>query len=245
MRINLYDENLKRTAIIGGQFLSVFWSEGYNTVEPFSLEIRETEDLKKKIRPECYIGRDDRKTLMVIKTVKVEHGIITATGKQAVRCLDDVPFVGTIDKDLPVERSIREAFSSGGGYAGFEFDGNDPGITYGHQISNKSVLKLMLTMCQETDLGFRAIRQNGRILVGFYRPEEKPNLRFSEAYGNMALDRLLLSTENLKNHAIVLGAGEGEQRTRFKMTMCYLHITTSMMGMMTTTTSTTMMTPRG
>ena len=39
---------------------------------------------------------------------------------------------------------------------------------------------------------------------------------------------------------------ESEKRENNKqMTMCYLHITTSMMGMMTATTSFMMMTPRG
>lgn len=217
MKINLYDENLVRTAIIGGQYLSMLWSEGYNTVEPFTLEVQATEEAKKKIRPECFVGRDDRKSLMVIKSVQVEGGKIVAAGKQAARCLDDVPFVGTIEKDLLVAESIPEAFVEAGGYPGFTFEDAALDTAYGHQISNKSILELMLTMCQETDVGFRANRQDGKIRVGFYQPEENQNLKFSEAFGNLSLQSLLLSTENLKNHAIVLGEGEGENRTRVEV----------------------------
>lgn len=217
MKINLYNEGLTRTAIIGSQYLSVLWSEGYNTVEPFSLEVQATEEMKRKLRPECYVGRDDRKTLMVVKTVRVEGGKMIATGKQAARCLDDVPYVGTIEKGLPAAQSVRNAFDSAGGYPGIRFRETGPEDTYEHQISNKSVLELLLTMYQETDMGFRAVRNSGYVEIQSYKPAENPNLKFSEALGNLTVNSLLLSTENLKNHAIVLGEGEGEERSRVEI----------------------------
>ena len=121
MNLNLYDNKMNRIAIIGGRFISVFWSEGYNTTEPFTLELQETEEFKRKLRPDCYVGRDDRKSLMVVKTVQIAGGKIIATGKQATRCLDDVQFVGIIEKDRPVAAAIREAYESGEGYEGFTF----------------------------------------------------------------------------------------------------------------------------
>lgn len=217
MRINLYDENMNRIAIIGGQYISVLWSEGYNTVEPFTLEVQATEDLKSKIRPDTYVGREDRKTLMVIKSVLVAGGKIVTTGKQAAWCLDDVPFVGTIEKDLPVADSIRGAFESGEGYPGICFSQTGPEVTYGHQISNKSLLKLCEIMCQGTDLGFRGVRGNGCVVIEFYQPGENPNLKLSETFGNLTVNSILLSTEKLKNHAIVLGAGEGDDRSRVEV----------------------------
>jgi hypothetical protein len=212
MRLNLYDKNMNRIAIIGDRFISALWSEGYNTVEPFTLELRATEEYKKKVRPECYVGREDRKTLMVIKTARVLGGKVIATGKQAARCLSDVPFVGTIEKDSPVADAVREAYASGEGYEGFFFAETAPEAVYGHQISNKSILELMETMCQDTDMGFRAVRGIGCVRMEFYQPGENPNLRYSEALGNLTVDSMTLSTENLKNHAIVLGSGEGEDR---------------------------------
>lgn len=214
MNLNFYDKQLNRTAIIYGRFISVFWSEGYNTTEPFTLELQATEEFKRIVRPDCYVGRDDRKSLMVVKTVQITGGKIIATGKQAARCLDDVPFVGTIKKDRQVAAAIREAYESGEGYEGFTFAETAPAVTYGYQISNKSVLELCETMGQNTDLGFRAVRSGGKVLVEFYQPEENPNLKYSESFGNLTVNSLLLSTENLKNHAIVLGAGEGEERSR-------------------------------
>ena len=214
MRLKLYDKQMNQTAIIGGRFVSVMWSEGYNTIEPFALELQATEELKQKIRPDCYVGRDDRKMLMVIKTIQIQDGKIIASGKQAARCLDDVPFVGTIRKDTQVVKGIRQAYESGEGYEGFTFSESTIEAVYGHQISNKSILELCETMCQNTDVGFRAVRAENCVQVEFYQPEENPNLKYSEMLGNLTIEGITLSTENLKNHVIVLGAGEGTERAR-------------------------------
>lgn len=217
MRLSLYNEDMKRIAIIGERFVSVLWSEGYNTIQTFTLELQETDEFKRKVRPECFVGRDDRKTLMVIKAVHIKGGKVVAYGKQAARCLDDVPFVGTIEKDTQVAAGIRSAYEQGEGYRGISFMDSDLQDLYGHQISNKSVLELCETMCKDTDMGFQAVRHENRILIGFYKPEEKPNLKYSQVFGNLTVDSVMLSTENLKNHAIVLGAGEGEERIRVEI----------------------------
>ena len=214
MNLNLYNQHMERIAVIGGQYLSVLWSEGYNTVEPFAMEVLETPENREKIRPECFVGRSDRKTLMVIKTVKIESGRIIAGGKQAARCLDDVPFIGTIKKGRKVKEAVKDAYESTERYPCFRFADGGPEDTYEHQISNKSILKLMEAMGQSTDMGFRTIRGGGNVTAEFYKPDENENLKFSEAFGNLKMKSLTLSTENLKNHAIVLGAGEGENRVR-------------------------------
>lgn len=219
MNLNLYDNQMNRTAIIGGRFISAFWSEGYNTTEPFTLELQATEEFKQKVRPDCYVGRDDRETLMVIKTVQIRDGKVIASGQQAARCLKDVPFVGIIEKDCQVAEAIRAAYEGGEGYEGFTFAESAPEAVYGHQISDKSILELCEIMSQNTDLGFRVVRSGKNIRVEFYRPEENPNLKYSETLGNLTVDSLLLSTENLKNHAIVLGTGEGDERSRAEVDM--------------------------
>ena len=213
MNLNLYDKDLNRIAIIGGQYVSCLWSEGYNTVEIFTLELVATDEYKKKVRSDCYVGRDDRKTLMVIKSVKIENGKIVASGKQASRVLDDVAFVGTIQSGELIDISIKNAYNNSNKYHNLEFADTDLQIAYGHEISNKPILELCTTMCQSEDVGFRAVKHNGYIAIEFYRPGTKQNLVFSEKYGNLSVDSISISTENLKNYAIVLGgAEEGEER---------------------------------
>lgn len=214
MNLNLYDKDLNRIAIIGGQYISCLWSEGYNTIENFTLELIATEEYNKKVRTDCYIGRGDRPTLMVIKTVQISNGKIVASGKQAGRVLDDVSFIGTIESGSMIDTSIKNAYNSGNKYQNLEFSDSALNIPYNHQISNKSILELCETMCQSEDVGFKVIRNNGHLQAVFYRPEQNPNLVFSEKFGNISVNSISISTENMKNYAIVLGEGDGENRTK-------------------------------
>lgn len=214
MKLNLYDTYLNRIAIIEGKFVSCAWSEGYNTTQPFTLDVLATEEYKKKVKPDCYVGRDDRKTLMVIKTVWVKSGHIVATGKQANRCLDDVTCETIIQEGANLANAIRAAYDASFKFENIEFRKQELDVVYDHQISNKSCLKLMETMCQETDTGFRVVRDGKKIIAEFYKPEVDPNRVLSERYGSLKIDTITMSTENLKNYAVVLGEGEGADRYR-------------------------------
>ena len=214
MNLNLYDADLNRIAIIGEQYISCLWSEGYNTIENFSLELIATDKYKRKISVDCYVGRNDRNTLMVIKTVQISRGKIVASGKQATRVLEDVPFIGTIESGSDIDTAVINAYNNSDKYRNVEFASTSLGVQYPHQISNKSFCELCKTMCQSENVGFRAIQDNGVVNVEFYKPEEKPNLVFSEKFGNLTVDSVSVSSENYKNYCIVLGEGEGDNRTR-------------------------------
>lgn len=214
MNLSLYDNNLKRIAIIGNRFVSCLWSEGYNTTQDFCLELVETPEYKQKVRPDCYIGRSDRKTLMVIKSVSVKDGHIVATGKEAKRVLDDVSFIGTIATGSQVDKAIKNAYNNSTKYNRLDFLDSNLGIAYEHQISNKSILDLCETMCQDSDVGFRSVIDVDRILVEFYKPEFNPNIILSRSFGNLSGVSFAVGLDNYKNYAIVLGSGEGENRVR-------------------------------
>ncbi len=214
MNLNLYDADLNRIAIIGEQYISCLWSEGYNTIENFTLELVETDEYKKKVSVDCYVGRSDRNTLMVIKTVQISGGKIVASGKQATRVLDDVPFVGTIPSGVDIDTSVINAYNESEKYRNVEFYSTSLGVKYNHQISNKSFSELCEIMAQEENVGFRSIRKNGIVYIEFYQPEESEKLVFSEKFGNLTVDSVTISSENYKNYAVVLGAGEGDNRTR-------------------------------
>ncbi len=214
MNLNLYDENLNRIAIIENRFVSVLWSEGYNTMQSFTLEVQATDEYKDKFKPDRYVGRSDRDTLMVIKTVEVNGNTLVASGKQATRVLDDVAFIGTIESGGLIDKSVVSAYNGSSKFPLLEFENTNLGIKYGHQISHKSFRELCETMAQDTDVGFRVIKRDKTMIAEFYKPEINPNLVFSEKYGNLTLHKVNLSTENLKNYAIVLGEGQGEQRVR-------------------------------
>ena len=214
MNLNLYDHDLNRIATIGNRFVSCLWSEGYNTTQDFCLELVETEEYKRKVRTDCYVGRTDRPTLMVIKSVEVHDGHIIATGKEAKRVLDDVAFIGTISSGSTVDTAIKNAYNNSNQYHKLAIADSDLGIAYNHQISHKSILELCETMGQDTDVGFRSVRSGDQISVEFYQPALNPNLIFSRDIGNISNVEFSTSVENYKNYAIVLGDGEGADRVR-------------------------------
>lgn len=219
MKLNLYNANMERIAIIEGRFVSCMWSEGYNTTQPFTLELVETSEYKLKVKPDCYVGREDRKTLMVIKTVRAKGGRIIANGKQANRCLDDVACEDIIQAGSRLDASLKNAYDNSRKFHNIEFADPHLDVVYPHQISNKSFLLMMETICQETDTGFRVVRSGRNVVVEFYKPVVNPNRILSERFGSLKIDSITLSTENLKNHAIVLGEGEGENRRRVYVDM--------------------------
>jgi len=214
MRLNLYDKDLNRISIIGNRFVSCLWSEGYNSVQNFTVELQDVPEYRKKVRENYYVGRDDRRTLMVIKTVQVKDGKIIASGKQATRRLDDAAFVGTIASGKMIDKSIKDAYESSNKLSLIEFAESNLQITYGRQISNKSILTLCTTMCQSEDVGFKAVKEEQHIGIVFYKPEYNPNLVFSQRFGNLNMQSVTFSTENFKNYAIVLGQGEDSDRVR-------------------------------
>lgn len=214
MNLNLYDSKLNRIAIIGGRFVSCMWSEGYNTTQPFTLELQATEEYKTKVKPDCYIGRDDRKTLMVLKTVQVKDGHVIASGKEAKRCLDDVVCESSIKAGSNLASSIKAAYDASAKFENIEFAEQTLNVNYDHQISNKTCWELCETMCQDTDTGYRVVRSGKQILVEFYKPVADANRILAEKYGSLKVGSITLSTETKKNYAVILGEGEGENRYR-------------------------------
>lgn len=213
MKINIYDENLKLVAPIGENYVSCLWAEGYNTVEPFTLELTATETYSKTIKTDMYVKRVDRESVMVIKTIQKQGNKLIVSGKQASRVLDDVSFVGTIKENSVIDTALINAYNGSNKYLNVEFA--ESGLTdrYGHQISNKSLLELCQDMCQSQNIGFKAIKNDKKISIGLYKPDNAP-IKLSEYIGNVKFDNIINSTENYKNYAIVLGQGEGENRTR-------------------------------
>lgn len=214
MKLNIYDKDLNRICIIGDNYKSCLWNEGYNSVEPFTLELNSIDEYRQKIKEDFYVGRSDRTTLMVIKDIVFNKDTIVVSGKQATRVLDDVAFIGTITEGGRIDESIKSAYNSSNKYYNLFID--DPVLdeTYNHQISNKSMLELCQTMCEDKDIGFKVVKRDKKCVLQLYKPVKKENLVFSEKFRNLTLKEIAISNDLEKNYAIVLGQGEGVNRTR-------------------------------
>lgn len=219
MNLTLYDADLTVLSRIGNNFASCLWSEGYNSAQPFTLELFDAPEYRKKVKPDCYIGRSDRKTMMVIKTVQIVDKTIVITGKQATRILDDVAFIGTIEANSIIDTAIITAYNRSNRFPHLTFKTSNLGIRYKEQISNKSFLELCETICQDTDIGLRVVRNGQALNAELYQPSAKQNVKLAESLGNVKIESVILSTENYKNYAIVLGEGEDEARTKVTVDM--------------------------
>ena len=213
MKIKIYDKDLNNILFVEGQYVSCLWSEGYNTVGSFCLELIDTAEYRKKIREDFYAGRSDRDTLMVIKTVEFRDGRIIASGKQATAVLDDIAMIGTIQAGVNIDTAVKNAYNGSAKFRKLNFAETNIGVLSTHQISNASFLEVCSTLCADTGLGIRVKRSGAELLAEFYQPAENPNLVFSKQYGNLSEPEITLSTEGAKNYAIVFGQGEGENRT--------------------------------
>ena len=213
MKIKIYDKDLNTVLFVDGQYVSCLWSEGYNTVGSFCLELIDTAEYRKKIREDFYAGRSDRDTLMVIKTVEFRDGGRIASGKQATAVLDDVAMIGTISSGVNIDTAVKNAYNGSAKFRKLNFAVTNIGVKSTHQISNASFWEVCSTLCADTDLGIMVKKAGSELLAEFYQPPENPNLVFSKQYGNLSEPKITLSTEGAKNYAIVFGQGEGENRT--------------------------------
>ena len=212
MKINIYDSNLNLVEMIGEQYISVRWSENYNDLGSFVLETYATDRLRKIIRPNVFVSRSDRKTLMIVKSVEIANKKIVASGFEASRMLDDVVLAGTIHRGENIQNAIRNAYAQAGGFPVYEIGGSSLDEETKVQVSNASVLQILKTICQASDIGFRSVKNDKKVTLEFFKPEKNPNLVFAEKYGNLIVGSVVISTEPYKNFAVVLGEGEGEER---------------------------------
>lgn len=214
MNLNLYDEAGKRIAIIENNFVSLLWNEGYNTVESFVLEVQKTDEFKEKIKVNRFVGRTDRKSLMIIKTVEITADTIRASGKQASRIFDDVAFIGTVYADANIALAIADGYEWSNKYPNAIIDPSGLYEMASFQMGNASILEFCKQYGQDADFGFRTVRKGTAYQLEFYKPNAEKTPVFSEKYGNLTVSGIDMSEEAYKNCAIVLGEGSGEDRAR-------------------------------
>lgn len=214
MKINIYDKDLNRVDIVESRFVSCLWAEGYNTTEALSLELQESESHKRNVRPGYFVGRTDRKALMVITTVEAKDGKIVATGKTADRLLQDVSFIGKIEAGANIDTAVINAYNNSSKCVDLDFEETSLGVAYDETIENMSILEMAQTMAQSKDVGFRVTKNGSRLLAGFYQPTSENPYRLAKGFGNVDVQSVVLSIENLKNYAIVLGRDVNDKTVR-------------------------------
>lgn len=210
---NVYDENLNRIGAIT-TWVSLLWSEGYNTLGDFAIEVQQTEKAAQLLKVGNYIGRSEFKTLCLIRSVEVRDNEIIAYGYPAKGILMERVSTKTISHEN-AEEALRKLVSEMAEWPCVEV-GDSAGIEdlFDRQIGDKSIFGYAEEITTEIDAGFdlRFDRKNKKLLFEIYRPPENNNLKFATKFRNLS-NVVYSETDNeYKNVAIVAGAGEGDNR---------------------------------
>ncbi len=210
---NVYNENLDRIGTIE-TWVSLLWSEGYNTQGDFLIEVQQTKAVAKLLKIGNYIGRGDFKTLCLIRSVEVKDHLIVANGHPAINILAERVSTLVI-KNQNAETAMRSLVSNMAAWPSVEL-GNLAGISdkFTRQISDKTILAYCEEIAAEIDAGFifRHDKTNRKLLFEVYKPEIDKNLKFATKFGNLAGTVYSETDNQFKNVAVVAGAGEDDAR---------------------------------
>ena len=210
---NIYNPDLTRIGEIS-TFISSVWSEGYNTVGNFQLEVQKKTGLLALLQIGYYVGKNDKKTLMIIKSVQTFRNKIIVNGFPAVQIFNDRVSTEIVSNET-AETALRRVVGNMTEWDNIEL-GEPAEIedVFPRQFSQDSVLNYCLAICQEIDAGFilRHDKKTKKLLFEIYKPTDDKNLKFAEKFGNLTDSTVSFSENNFKNVAIVAGMGEGESR---------------------------------
>lgn len=219
MNLDIYDIKMNRILFID-RYSSLLWQEGYDTQGMFSLELPASKDYIKLLRPDCYVARRDRDTVMVITSVTVKKGVITATGKMATWILSNIAYIGEIKTPVAIGTAVESTFLTAienhpkHNYPALKLAlPLDFSYEYGKsKIGSGSLLDIYSNLCKAADAGLKIAKvktaSGAELHIKFYKPQTpKSNVVFSPSYGNMGDYSITWSTEKYKNYALVESEG--------------------------------------
>lgn len=178
MRFEIFNVNMNRVTLID-KYISMLWREEYNGTGAFLLELTENDDYIKSIRPDCFVTASGRSAVMVITSVTVKNGIITASGKMASWIMSNMVCSEILRPKFDVSSGLIEIADASDlvaflleaitsaynnhpkyGYSAFNYNAisrlgnvwlND---YYGEETGKEPVLDIVKRVCKLGDIGF-------------------------------------------------------------------------------------------
>lgn len=238
MRFSILDIYLEPVAFVD-KYISMLWQEEYNDQGAFLLELVENDTYAKNIRPDCFVFSSESETVMVITSVIIKDGIITASGKMATWIMKNMVFPNVIESDaggiiaggatdaLPDRLSeiLQAAYNNHPQKCYPEFDYSSVSNydysaslpeNYTEPIERGEVFEIVQKICKFGDVGFKVLKklQNGFpiLYLSIYKPSENDiKITFSPEFGNMKDISVTWSVENYKNFAVSVLSDEEVQ----------------------------------
>lgn len=218
MTLDVLDETtLARLGQIG-VWVSLYWDEPYNTLQPSSLEVRPTAENLELLREGRWLRCSDSNVPMRIchRSNENEDANLVCTLYPATWVLSKR--VSTeIVKNENAEAAMRRLVAAAAPWPRLEL-GEPVGFDtrYTAQTSGGSVLDYLTTIGAACDLGFRIVlagkNADKKLRFEVYRPTADPNHRFSTKWGSLTGASWAFGDNDYCNVAVVQGAGEGANR---------------------------------
>lgn len=215
MAFNVYDETLDRIGEIH-TVISSTWAEAYVDKGVCQLVVPNTETASRLLLPGRFVGKPGRNTLWQIKTKEKRAAELWISGFTANytllcdRVYDGTHTSGNVSDDLRAAVTGKRPPEIVGLAADRKLTGS---VVSEHYYP--TLFELAKDLCGSADYGFRFLhdRSAKKLLFDVYDGEEKPNAKFSEAFGNLANLVLQQSDTDFKNVAYVAGAEKDDLRT--------------------------------
>lgn len=211
MKLNLYDDNLNRLAIVEN-FVSLLWTVNYNAVGSFTLEMVNS-TLSAKFKPWYFLTSDFDDHVMIVTGIDSDDGTTTITGATAEYILN-YRASDQVISNAKGETAIYGLIAKMDQWEHFSASTttNTDNIVYNAQISDMQLLEYVENIAQGCDMGFKTVKDGKNLVFTCYKPPENANGKYSALYGNLSDEDYTSSDIDYYNVAIVAGAGEGANR---------------------------------
>ena len=215
MECNIYDGTLTKIGVIN-DFVSMQWSEAYCDVGSFYIVCNKDDEALSLLQIGNFVGVRRYDTLMIIYSVKDQKGQIWAYGAEAKWLLTKRVYDGTL-VCRNVEDTLKQAVRDTNPYSIIQTEA-DQGLTetIRSQRSYLTLFDMSKAWCDMVGYGFRLVhdRSAKKLYYRIYEGQTQNNAVFSERYRNLQNLIRTQSEKQTANVAIVLGSGEGEERTK-------------------------------
>lgn len=203
-RIDIFDIKLNR---IGTLFtwISLLWEHQYNSLGSFQLEVQQTADTAKLLKPWIYLKLENDDKPMIATSLQVKDKKIVLRGYPAIYILQK-RVSNVVFSNTNAEQAMRQLVGSMQPWENLKLGKvNNLPDKYANQVSDKSILEYCEIIGKETDIGFYIRKQKQNLLFECFKPAQNPNIKVSEKYGNLANVVYNVNENEHYNVAIIAG----------------------------------------
>ena len=212
MILTFYNKDLEVTGSIT-QWKSLYFSNTYNTMGSFSLEIsaQNNESYFERLWEYCTIDYDND-NVYVITSVNVVDKSIVLTGFPVTYIFSKRVSTEVVGTEL-AEKAMHKVVGTMSPWDSLVL-GNEIGYTdvLDFTMSDTSVLDYLQSIGEASDMGFRVVKKENNLVFECFKPSLNTSVKYSTSLKNVANLDYLVNENDYYNTAIVAGAGEGDNR---------------------------------